>query len=306
MTNGLSIEVVKPQLLDERLQNNTILRRIDGGDTRYYFTIDGEDVRFYPSWTSVIQSEIPMGHGLLEWYCNMGYAEAKAYSELRAHYGTCLHILCGEFLQNGSFVIDNVAHTISRYTLKNRLDIAVTATWEQDLQKDLIAFAQFCLDKDLKVIAIEVPLISRRAGVAGTIDLVAEITRDKKRIACIIDLKSGRKGFFDSHVLQLHAYKEMWNENFGEFLPISAVFNWSPKDWTVSKAPTYNFVDQSDKAIAGKLPYIVASYKVTARSKPSARAQFTGTLELGKDCSETFKTVDIEEFVLQSFGEMAV
>ena len=59
----------------------------------------------------------------------------------------------------------------------------------------------------------------------------------------MIDFKSGRKGFYESHVHQLYLYKDMWEENYPD-IPVQSVFNWSPKDWR--KSPTYNFECQDD------------------------------------------------------------
>ena len=60
--------------------------------------------------------------------------------------------------------------------------------------------------------------------------MVAEIKFGQKYVNAIVDLKSGKKGFFDAHILQLHGCREAWNENFPK-IPVTHIFNFAPVDY---------------------------------------------------------------------------
>jgi len=125
-----------------------------------------------------------------------------------------------------------------------------------DLQKDLCAFAVWAKAHDLFVVALEVPLYSETIGISGMCDLVGIITikegKETHRINVIIDFKSGRKGFYETHAFQLHIYRDLWNEMYGDVFAVKRVFNWGPKDWKKS-VPTCHFEEQTSEMIEKKL-----------------------------------------------------
>ena len=158
---------------------------------------------------------------------------------------------------------------------------------EEELKKDVLAFAQFIIDYNVKPLAIEICLYHPFDGYAGAIDLVCELDFNKKRIRAIIDLKSGRKGFYESHEVQLGAYLEMWKIHFPDS-PVDKVFNWSPKAWR--KAPTYNLVNQSESKNIPKLPYLVQLSKIEADKREDTITIVSGQINvlegLGKNIAE--------------------
>lgn len=158
-------------------------------------------------------------------------------------------------------------------------------------------------DTDLKPLAIELVLTNPQDGYAGAIDLCAEITIEEKgffgdvyktganagkpketkrqrRIRAIIDFKSGRKGFFPEHEVQLLAYKTMWNMHFEKY-PVEKVFNWSPKDWR-GTTPTYNFKDQTESKNAQKLPYLVELARIEDEKRDNTIVACAGIIDLDK------------------------
>jgi len=123
----------------------------------------------------------------------------------------------------------------------------VTEAEIQDLEMDLCAFSVWAKKHDLAVVALEVPLYSEKIGISGMCDLVCKITVKDSRVNAIIDFKSGRKGFFERHAYQLHIYRDLWNEMYGDVFAVKRVFNWAPKEWR--KEPTCHFEEQTSEEI---------------------------------------------------------
>src|SRR5690606_1373581 len=140
---------------------------------------------------------------------------------------------------------------LEAYATKEK--ITPKSDWITEIKKDILAFAQFMIAKNVKPIAIEIVLFHPEDNYAGAIDIVCEMDEEEKgffgetyasgarkgepkeskrtiRVNAIVDIKSGRKGFHESHEIQLHAYKEMFQVHFPD-VPIHRVYNWSPKDW---------------------------------------------------------------------------
>lgn len=310
---------VKP--LYSEIEHSRTLYRVDYDNGRHYYEVTDGALKFYPSWTTVIKSVIRMNVELAKWYESMGWAAAEKYSAERAHYGTILHIILAEFSMQKELGMHRPAYVATSYAMSEKLDMSLVNGWHDDLRKDAIAFAQFCHDYNMRPIAVEIPLASTNCGVAGTIDLVCEIdvqekgfwgevyksgerkgepkeTKRTKTIRALIDIKSGRKGFHESGKYQLHGYKTMWEENFPD-MPIDAVFNWSPKDWTGSE-PTYNFTDQTNAregvALAGLL---MMYHALNPDSRPGSTIVCEGVVALGASPSEVWRYVDIETLLKQ-------
>lgn len=295
-TDLIPIEEVTP-LLGERRAH---LHRVDLGSSRHYYTITDNEIRFYPSWTTVIKRVVGTSDHLVKWIADMGYDASRQYMTERAQYGTLLHICLAKFLVDGTFNMDRIQSEVSMYIFREQIDAKASRYWLSDLQSDILAFAQFCADKELVPIAVEIPLTYEAAGIAGTIDIVCELKFGKGRVRAIVDIKSGRKGFYPEHRYQLHGYKEMWNENFPE-TPVEMVFNWSPKDWT--KAPTYNFENQTDASEAVGLASLLSLHAVQfPESKPSPKRSVTGTITLGEAPSQNYAHVEVEAYLRLKHG----
>jgi hypothetical protein len=296
MAELITVEDVMP-IIGDKAQ---LLRRVNTGSGRHYYTVTDAGITFYASWTTVIKRILGTSEHLVKWIADKGYDESRAYMQERAHYGTIMHIIIGKFLEKGSYRIDAVHSEASMSLFNNKLDVSLAEAWAPELKSDLLAFAQWVADKDVEVIACELPLTYEASRIAGTIDLVCNLTFNKKRVRAIVDFKSGRKGFFAEHKYQLHGYRMMWNENFPE-TPIDMVFNWAPKDWT--KAPSYNFENQTDEperyALIGLLSQHFALFPDSA---PKPVRHFTGEVKVGQPTSENFAFVEVEAFLRERHG----
>ena len=300
---GMTVEQIQAEFFNEdALQEQPEpVYRLDSSGHRYYYTFDEDgEPRFYVSVTTLIKQTLPTAPSLVKWIADMGYEESQRFAQERAHYGTFMHAQLAELLITRSYNLNFIRERLRMFIESEQLPGDFMG-YADDFKKDILAFAQFMKDTDLKPLAIEIVLTNPEDGYAGAIDLVAELTIEEKgffgefyktganagkpketkqqrRIRAIIDFKSGRKGFFPEYEIQLHAYKKMWNMNF-EAHPVEKVFNWSPKDWR-GKTPTYNFKDQTDSKNAKKLPYLVELARIEDEKRDNTVVSCSGIIDL--------------------------
>jgi hypothetical protein len=294
--NGIEaqgFERVLPLYLDS-LTPDYILYRFDGGDTRWYYRPDTR--RFYPSVTSVISATMPTPYALIQYLKN--HPDPDGHRDERANYGTFLHIQIARLLMDGEYDLDALEE--SAYTSAVAAG-AEPARWQEDAKKDLLAFAAFAREHSVKPIAIECVLCSDK-GYAGAIDLVCEMRigsgqngsflkrdGDGKKVTAIVDMKSGRKGFYENHEIQLHMYRDMWGETFPG-VPVERVFNWAPTDWRT--APSWKLKDQTSSSSARKIPHLIELFSMSGQSGPSPRLVVQGKITKDRAISECYRFED--------------
>ena len=300
---GMTVEQIQAEFFNEdALQEQPEpVYRLDSSGHRYYYTFDEDgEPRFYVSVTTLIKQTLPTSPSLVKWIAEMGYEESQRFAQERANYGTFMHAQIAELLISRSYNLNLIRERLRMFIESEQLPSDFMG-YADDFKKDILAFAQFMKDTDLKPLAIELVLTNPVDGYAGAIDLAAELTIEEKgffgevyktganagkpketkrqrRIRAIIDFKSGRKGFFPEYEIQLHAYMKMWNMHF-EAQPIEKVFNWSPKDWR-GKTPTYNFKDQTDSKNAKKLPYLVELARIEDEKRDNTVVSCSGIIDL--------------------------
>lgn len=265
------------------------LRRIDGGDLRWYYTIENDEIIWFISVTSLIKSTMPTSPYLIKWMVENG-ENAEIIRDEKANYGTAMHIAISNYLL-GKF---NLRYSsVVEFLMQN----GVSTHYTKQLQKDVLSFAQFCNDYDVKPLAIEIMLSNIELGLAGACDLVCQMTVNRKRVVAMLDFKSGRKGFWEDHEIQLHAYKRLFESEFRDVI-IEKLFNWSPKDWV--KEPTYNLKDQTNSQSGKKLDYLVELFRLSGNKKPSSQIEVVGEIGLGMAVNDKFRIVDFEQFIREN------
>lgn len=266
---------------------------------RYYYRYDESgNPEFYPSVTTVLSQTMPKSDHLIKWIANKGIDEAERYRDERASYGTFMHAAFEELLINRSYDLDSLKSKLKDYIDCNRLpdDFIYNA---DELKKDILAFAQFVIDYDVKPLAIEIALVHPHYRYAGMIDLpctMLDSFKGSNRINAIVDFKSGRKGFYEDNELQLGMYRDMWNVNYEDF-PITRIFNFSPKDWR--KKPNYNLKDQSTSPNLAKIPYLLELAAIEDSKKDNVFTAVRGSinLDMTTDLSQNVISLTLSELV---------
>jgi hypothetical protein len=283
----------------EKLKNQPEpLYRLDSHNNRYYYRFDGKgEPIFYTSVTTMIRNTLPTSPHLIQWLVDKG-GTGKDEAKERADYGTFLHGEIASLLINGKYNLDKLSEKLSIYTTTQKVQIK--DDWVDDLKKDILAFAQFIIDLNVKPLAIEIILYHPTDNYAGAIDLVCELdieekgffgeiyasgankgqpkeTRQVRRGIAILDVKSGRKGFYENNEIQLHAYLAMWQIHFPD-VAIDKVVNWSPKDWR--STPSYNLKDQTDSRNAEKLEYLVSLARIEDSKRDNKVTIISGVVDV--------------------------
>ena len=319
VAQGITVQKLNPQYFDiEKLKHQPEpIYRMDANGHRYYYRFDenGEPT-FYTSVTTMIKNTLPTSSYLINWKVDKGADKAEEEMLERAAYGTLLHTLCGTLLMTGKFNLDCIPKKLEEFCMGEK--ITPKPGWIDDLKKDVLAFAQFMIEKNVKPLAIEVILYHPTDGYAGALDLVLEMDEEQKgffgekylsgankgqpketkrtvRINAILDIKSGRKGFYESHELQLQAYKEMWGVHFPD-IKIDRLYNWSPKDYRGS-VPSYNLKDQTDSRNLVKLPNLVALAKIEDSKRSNTITVINGDIDLTKGLDGIISELSFTELI---------
>lgn len=260
---------------------------------RYYYKFDDNGMpEFYPSVTTILSQTMPKSEFLIKWIAEKGINEAERYKSERAAYGTFMHAQFEELIINRVYDLDGLKAKLKDYIDNNKLP-ADFIYYADDFKKDILAFAQFVLDYDVKPLAVEIALVHPIYNYAGMIDLPCTMLSkpgSKEYINAIVDFKSGRKGFYEEAEIQLHMYKMMWNENFPD-IPIVRVFNFSPKDWR--KKPTYNLKDQSDSPNIKKIPYLLGLAAIEDEKRDNTFTAVSGEISLDNEPDLTNNIVSL-------------
>lgn len=283
-----------------------------GGMRMYYYFDDKQKPHFYSGLTGAISDNTEMSPFLLDWMLALGKKGANEYMEERAHYGTFLHIETAKFIIDKKYNLDELDERLGQYMLEHHLPSSF-ALYSEVLKRDMQSWAQFCFEYNYKPLAIEVVLKSERFKVATALDHVGTIMYEKndlhgattkagkekkskewKKETVIIDIKSGRNGFYDSHEIQLFTCRDIWHENFPN-KPIDRIYNWSPKDWH-GTTPTFNFKDQTESGMKDQWELILQRAMIKLGKNNRTVRISSGILELGKE-PKNVTVYDLEKLV---------
>lgn len=323
--DGVTVEKMTALYFDQDALQEPLYKayRMNNKGQRWYYRTDTEKPTFYMSVTSVCYATLPTSPYLIKWIAELGQEAARAYSELKAHYGTLLHSLCAKLLIAKEIDLDIIDTDVSEYARLNGLTADNVSSWPSELRKDVLAFGLFVIETNFKPVAVEV-VLTHPDGYAGAIDIVGDMDVEDKgffgevyksgvqsgqpkeskrtiRVLAIVDIKSGKKGFYESHEIQLHLYKNMWNHNYPS-IPVDRVYNWAPSDWR--EKPSYKLKEQTNAPNAYKLPYIIGIAKEMRVRRETTVMQITGTLSLSKGIERNYSSIGFDELVTNQEEEI--
>lgn len=275
------------------------LRRLDQGNERWYLYTDEEtgDLRHCMSATTFAEKSMGMGYGLLNYLMEMGKEASDLHKFWAAEYGTFFHIEAGDALSNGyyNFGPDGVLAELKLMEYFERLEgfPLKKLKWYfiRKFHKDMASLFQFIKDRNVKVIAVEFPVMSYKWQIAGTIDLICELDFNGKRIICIVDFKTG-KGIYEIHPLQLLLYQEMWNEHFSDICEVTHLFNWKPSDFKVEKSPTYQLKNQTNSVLDWEGRLMIGINEGWFDKSPRANYLMHGQIKVGDSIDDNVKVLN--------------
>lgn len=321
----LSIEECKSLYFDDDVLLEPVRRlyRINNyKNGRYYYSYDKNgDPIFYISVTNMIAQTMPTSPHLIKWIAEKGIEEAENYKEERADYGTLMHITFQKLLIEKTLNLDEIDELVEGYCNEtgNKKE---AENWADELKSDVLAFAQWVIDFNVKPVFIEVVLGSDTELYGGAVDLGCYLdmevkgffgekyktgprkgpdkeTKMKKRAFAIVDFKSGKKGFYENNVIQLQAYKKLALQNFPQLGDQEIyLFNFSPKNWRTE--PSYNFKDQTYSKSADKLEALTMLSKIQNGNREKEIVVKSGIIDFTKDeksISSNYQTVNFSEYL---------
>ena len=156
--------------------------------TRYY----DDDGKRLPGTTTVI-GVMSKGYGLKKWYWQMGMdgIDVEKYVDKTANIGTLAHYMIECYLKDEQPDLEPFSEEM--------IDAA---------ENCLIKFYDWEAENELEVLGVELTLTSESHKYGGTIDLYCRLNGEYT----LVDLKTS-KAIYDTHMIQLAAYKNLLVEN---------------------------------------------------------------------------------------------
>lgn len=281
------------------------LRRWTWGEKRVYFEMSPDgDVRFYHGITSILKAQMPTPFALIEWIAKNGVEGGRELRDEAAAYGTAMHVVFATFLIEGMYDFDRAWGDIPNWKDE----------WKVNLQSDLLAFAAFCQEHRVHPLMIEGMIRSERYGFACTVDLVCKMNigtgangnilkkdGDGEQIVALVDFKSGRKGFYDSHAAQAVACLAAYNEN-GIGPVATRAFNWAPNEWVGGK-PTWKLKEQTEFPLA-KVENWLENHAIDhgGNFEPKPIRLYEGLLTADMDPAAAFRDVPVATLIRRKYG----
>ena len=323
------IEQLSPLFLNEEFERRSgriaaqKVFRVDIGAGRHYRNEGGQT---FKSITTFLSQTMPPNKFLQSWreqkIEELGTVDAAyEFVQATADYGTGLHIAVAEYCRHGFVNWTEFEGFAYDYFIGMGLKESTLNSAVRELIADFASMLAFIHQYEVTVLAVEIPVFSSD-GFATLVDLVVEMNvlnytektpfEKRQRTQAIINLKSGKKGFFDSHIFQLIGERRAFNETYSKTcgFVIEEVYNLAPKDWR--KEPDFKLARQTKAIDERGLDeefdlYIQIGKKKGILGAPSKNfAVFSGTTKFGENPNDCLRLLSYEEFTLMRLGTLAV
>ena len=324
-------EEVEPFYLAPELKavDTPVFRRLSLDGNRYYYRVmDDGNVRIYASATNLIaDGYAEKKDSLNEWkqMMKMLGKNPEEVSQYEADKGTIMHFLYGLYLTGRdmylrrSYIVKTVLESDLKISKQNMDRFSHSLDDIDDMINRLKKFAKFCSDYKVKVLAIEKILSCEEYEVASPIDAIVEMSqwetvegyfgavyqratgehkkgdpkketkKVERRINAILDFKSG--GIYPSYALQLHLYRLMVKEWYGEVLDIEKIYNFSPKS---ESSKGYTLRDQTDCSELRKADVVYKQGMINHQNKDKKFRTYKGVLNIGKEYNDDDYTIEYD------------
>ena len=332
MDSQITFEFVPTEWFDEnaiKLPNYRV-GRINFGKGRSYIKINqdgtlGHPFKLYTSLTTSIAQSMPTPIQLEDWKFQHGKKEADRLMRVAASYGTLMHMEIGRFIKDKCYDLDGIDAVIEDYLSKISFWDDDCKWWNSKLKEDILAFVQFYNDYEVIPLGLEYVLVSDKYCFGTPIDLVCMLTvtedgldyddpyktghrkgeprevkiRVQKR--AIINFKSGRKGFYETHGIQMECERLLWDENFPES-PIDIAMNWAPAEWKTN--PGYKIKEWQDVYGKEEIEAILKLAEIRYRDKAEKRKYMTisGVISSSDSVASAIKFEFVEDYCNRKFG----
>lgn len=306
LAQDITAEQMKAVFFDENAlrEPSYKLCQLNARGQRYYYIANEEGVELYPSVTTILKKVMPENTFLTAWKVDLGKEASEAYTMERANFGSFVHGQLQSLLMTRMYNLDALGEALAKYVERNNLPVSFVENNIDEAKCDMLSFAKWMRDYDVRPLAIEIALYHPELKYAGMLDCVCSMRKyplgDKKgdeRVVAICDFKTTTKEFRDEHAIQLGLYRDMWNLSFPD-MPITEIANVSPKAWwnTAKKAVSYNFEWQTENEVLRQIPYLIELYKLLP-SETKKVAICSGIINLDKEIDENVSVLTIEELV---------
>lgn len=293
--------------------------RVEIGAGRHYRNEAGDT---FKSITTFLDAVMPPNYFLKTWRESkieeLGSVEAATeFVQSTADFGTGLHIAVADYCRNGRVDWLEFGDWVFDYLTQMNLGTHTLHAAAEELTRDFAGIMQFLHDYEVRILAVEIPVFSAH-GYATLIDLVCEMNakcytektppEKRHRIVAGINLKSGKKGFFESHLFQLIGERRAFNETYAATIgwEMVEVFNLAPTNWRT--APDYKLKRQTEDILVKNLDAQFDSFLVTAKlrgilGKPSKQFTiFEGVTEYGQSPAGNMVTLTYDQMTNRRLG----
>lgn len=328
----MTVEFVPTEWFDQNAIQlpNYKVGRVNFGQGRSYIKIEEDGIlaqpfRLYTSLTTSIAQSMPTPKALEEWKFQHGKKESERLLKVAAHYGTMMHIEVGKFIMEKVYDLDLCEQVVENYTSDNNFWDNDCSEWANKLKEDMLSFVQFYIDYEVVPLGLEYVLLSDQRGFGTPIDLVCLLTvledgldyenpyksgerkgqprevKVKVQKRAIINFKSGRKGFYETHGIQMECERLLWDENFPAS-PIDIAMNWAPADWKTT--PKYKVKEWQGTTSNEEIEAILklAQIRYQAKAEKSKYISMSGCISTAESLAGAVQFEDVEDFCNRKFG----